>query len=146
VGAALGLATIVYFVVRELLGVRLGWRRKSPRRLVASGDWRPSAAQARTLLEDADRLAAEGRFDEAAHLLLFRSVEDIDGRWPGLVRPALTSRDIASLGGLPQAARTTFASIAQVVERSLFGGQALTQAEFADCRRAYQAFALPVGA
>ena len=80
------------------------------------------------------------------HLLLFRSIEDIDGRWPGLVRPALTSRDIAGLGDLPEAARRTFASIAQVVERSLFAGQTLNAADFADCRQAYQAFALPVAA
>lgn len=145
-GAALGVTTILFFIVRELMGARWPWGRRKAKAKISMDDWRPDAARARTLLEDADRLAAEGRYDEAAHLLLFRSIEDIDGRWPGLVRPALTSRDIARLGPLPEAARRTFAAIAQVVERSLFGGQALNAGDFADCRRAYQAFALPAGA
>ncbi len=110
------------------------------------GEWRPAAARARPLLEDADRLAADGRFAEAVHLILFRSIEDIDRRWPRLVQPALTSRDIAQHPALPTAARTTFAAIARTVERSFFGGQAIGPAEFEACRSEYQAFALPAGA
>ena len=141
-GLALAAALLVFFIVREVLYARL------PRRKKAVGhaeepDWRPTEAAARTLLEDADRLAAQGRFDEAVHLLLFRSIEDMAQRKPGLVRPALTSRDLARAEALPAAARSAFAAIAAAVERSFFGGRAVDAAGFADCRRAYEDFALP---
>lgn len=105
--------------------------------------WVPEAAPARALLADADRLAAEGRFDEAVHLLLQRSVEDIGRRRPGTLRPALTSRDIAGLPAVPPAARRFFATIAEAVERSLFGGRAAGADAWNACRQAYAEFALP---
>ncbi len=106
-------------------------------------DWRPDEAKARALLEDADRLAAQGAYDEAAHLILYRSIDDIEGRRPRLVRPALTSRDIAALEAVPGAARAAFSRITQAVEASFFGGRSLDRDGFAECRRAYEAFAFP---
>jgi hypothetical protein len=142
IGLALGVGAVLLFIGRELLAARFpSWRRK--RKAMSEPEWRPAAARARTLLEDADRLAAAGRYGEAVRLILFRSIEDIDARWPGQVRPALTSRDIAGLAILPAAARSTFVGIAQVVEHSLFGGRAVDADGFAACRQAYQAFALP---
>src|SRR5690606_26136672 len=99
-------------------------------------------AVAVALLSDADALAAQGRFAEAVHLLLLRSINDIDGRLPNAVRPALTARDIAGLDRLPTAARPTFRQIARVVEASLFGGGAVDQGAYGECRDAYEAFAL----
>ena len=69
------------------------------------------AGAARALLAEADALAAEGRFAEAVHLLLYRSVEDIEGRRPGLVKPAMTSRDLAEAQDLPTIARDAFSRI-----------------------------------
>jgi len=141
IGLALGVGAVLLFIVRELLAARFpSWRRKP--KPANAPEWRPAAARARTLLEDADRLAAAGRHGEAVRLILLRSIEDIDERWPGQVRPALTSRDIASLAILPAPARSTFSGVAQVVERSLFGGRAVDAATFAVCREAYQSFAL----
>jgi hypothetical protein len=142
-GLIVGGVTILFFLLREMIGLRLPAFRRRNRAGPVESDWRPSEARARTLLEDADRLAADGRYDEAAHLLLFRSIEDMDERWPNLVRPALTSRDIATHRGLPEPARRTFGDIARVVERSFFGGARLAADDFAFCRRAYEAFALP---
>jgi hypothetical protein len=142
VGLALGIGMILLFVGRELLAARFPSLRRKPK-LLTESDWRPEAARARTLLEDADRLAAAGRYGEAVRLILFRSIEDIDERWPGQVRVSSTSRDIAVLGVLPEAARTTFAGIAQVVEKSLFGGRSVDAGEFSACRQAYADFALP---
>jgi len=144
-GLILGGGLILFFLLRELLGLRFPNLRRKPKP-EPEADWRPSAARARTLLEDADRLAAQGRYGEAAHLLLFRSIEDIDDRWPTLLKPALTSRDIAVHQGLPEPARRTFGDIARVVERSFFAGDELKVTDFAFCRRAYEAFALPGGA
>lgn len=142
IGLALGVGMILYFLGRELLLTRFPSLRRK-RKAAAAPEWRPEAERARTLLEDADRLAAQGRYGEAVRLILFRSIEDIDERWPGQVRPALTSRDIGELAVLPASARVTFASIAQVVEKSLFGGRMVDAAQFDSCRGAYAAFALP---
>lgn len=99
--------------------------------------WRPAEAQARALLAEADRLAAEARFAEAAHLLLLRSVEQIAARRPEAVRPALTSRDIAKQPGLPDDIRRAFEIIAALVERSLFGGSSVDADGWTQCRRVY---------
>ena len=142
-GLILGGAAILFFLLREFLGIRLPSFRRKAKGIELQDDWRPSEARARTLLEDADRLAAQGRYGEAVHLLLFRSIEDMDERWPNLVHPALTSRDIAAHRGLPEGARTTFGDIARVVERSFFGGHELAADDFDFCRGAYERFALP---
>lgn len=143
IAVGLAVAAILYFIVRELIWVR--WpqlkRKVQPAQPVA--DWRPEPEKARALLEDADRLAAEGRYAEAAHLLLHRSIEEIQGRRPRAVRPALTARDIGALESLPAAARAPFQAIAQVVERSFFGGREVDAAAFAQCRKAYEDFAFP---
>ncbi|EJL23002.1 hypothetical protein PMI01_04905 [Caulobacter sp. AP07] len=137
----LGAAVILYFLARELIATRWPSMRPGKGPALGAEDWRPSVAKARTLLEDADRLAAAGRFAEAVHLILFRSIEDIEGKRPDLIRPALTSRDIAALEGVPQTVRRTFSEIARVVERSFFGGRAVGAEEFAACRQAYEGFA-----
>ena len=143
-GLVLALLIVLGFIVREF--VRARWPdmfKKKPAKPRAIVDWRPEAAVALALLDEADRLAAAGRYAEAARLILHRSIEEIEGRRPRLVRPALTAREIGRLDDIPEAARTTFAAIASVVERSLFGGRDVDAAGFAECRRTYEAFAFP---
>lgn len=142
VGVAAIAALLIFLIVRELIGVRLSRRRRAAPR-VKPADWRPEAWKAKALLEDADRLAEEGRYDEAVHLILYRSIDDIEGRRPRLVRPALTTRDIAALEGVPGAARQAFGLIARVVEASFFGGRDVDRDAFAACRKAYEDFAFP---
>lgn len=105
--------------------------------------WRPEERTARALLAEADAMAQAGRYDEAAHLLLHRSLEDIAARRPRLLRPALTSREIALVSALPDAVRGAFAAMAAPVERSLFGGRTLTRDAWEAARAAYGDFALP---
>lgn len=145
IGVGLLVLLILYGLGREL--VRLGAPRPKPKPapVELEPEWRPDVQAARDLLAAADALAAEGRFAEAAHLILLRSVEDIEARRPRSVRPALTTREIAGLSALPAAARPAFGKIARLVERSLFGGAMVGKAEFEDCRRDYEAFALPKG-
>lgn len=95
------------------------------------------AQKARARLADADALANEGRFAEAVHLLLYRSVDDISARRPGLVKPALTARDLAAARELPGAARNAFSQIARAVEITLFGGRSIDSAVWGECRAAY---------
>lgn len=131
----------LFFLVRYLL--RRNWARQAE--AAEAADLRPDAAAAQGLLGEADALAARGRFSDAVHLLLFRSIEDIDSRRPELVRPAFTSRDIAALEPIPARPRSAFARIAMNVERSLFAQRPLAEADWRDCRAAYEEFAFADG-
>lgn len=105
-------------------------------------EWQPDRAATLALLEDADRLAAEGRFDEATRLLLQRSVGHIAAARPDWVEPSSTARELAALPALPDTARTAFRVIAELVERSLFGLRALDRPDWDAARAAYAEFAL----
>lgn len=142
-GLAIALLAVLFFAFREAIMARWPKLKPKPRARPKVADWRPEAGAARALLEEADRLAAAGNYGEAVRLILHRSIEEIEGRRPRLVRPALTSREIGGLDDLPAAARATFGSIAAVVERSFFGGRPVDAAGFAECRRTYEAFAFP---
>lgn len=109
----------------------------------AEEQWTPDAAPVRAWLNEADRLAAEGRYAEAVRHLLFRSIEDIAKRRPRLVRPALTSRELADAEVIPASARQLFAGIARLVERSLFGGRPVGADDWQAARAAYTDLALP---
>jgi len=142
---ALLAALIIYAIVRELLRIWAPAPRAIKPLVVAEAGWRPDAADARDLLAAADELAAKGLFVEAAHLILLRSVQDIEKRRPRAVKISLTAREIAQLPAIPEGARPAFVGIARLVERGLFGGRPVGAADFAECRAAYEAFALPEG-
>lgn len=140
---ALAGAALLYVVARRLIanGLPFGRGRTPPE--AAAPEWRPEAGPARQLLREADALAAAGQYAEAVHLLLRRSIEEIERRRPHLVRPALTSRDIAAASALPRDARRVFSGIAAIVETSLFGGRPVDAAGWDAARAAYEDFALP---
>lgn len=104
--------------------------------------WTPDRAESMALLEDADRLAAEGKFDEATHLLLQRSVGQIAAQRPEWVEPSSTARELAALPALSDRARRAFAVISERVERSLFALRSLDRADWEAAREAYADFAL----
>jgi hypothetical protein len=140
---AAAILLLVAAIVRRVQDGRWSWPRlrRGPKQVEMAPSWRPEEAPARALLSEADALAARGLYAEAAHLLLFRSIEDIDNRRPNLVRPALTSRDIAGAPALPPGPKTSFSRIVMMVERSLFGGRVLGEGEWRQCRAAYEDFA-----
>ncbi len=142
--AVLALAATIYERLRHG-----EWRLPRRRRGVAvepepeEEDWSPEAAPARSWLREADALAARGLYAEAVHHLLFRSIEDIGRRRPQLVRPALTSRELAAAEALPPPARSLFSRIASMVERSLFGGRPVEAGDWTSARAAYADLVLP---
>lgn len=135
---AAGAAMLIYILYRLLAPVLQ--MRPSPQE--AAEAWAPQEHQARALLEEADALAAQGQFGEAAHLLLIRSVGHIAEARPGLVEPSSTARELASMAALPEAARTAFGTIAERVERSLFALRPLNSEDWTAAREAYARFAL----
>jgi hypothetical protein len=132
--------TLVLFVLWRLLAPLIGARRERIER--DEEEWAPTRDAAEALLEEADRLAAQGLFAEATHLLLKRSVHHIAEAHPGWLAPSVTSREIASLEALPERARAAFATIAQRVERSLFALRELDRGDWTAARAAYADFAL----
>lgn len=139
-------ATLLFAIYNRLRHGK--WRLRLPRRaqpapIAPEDEWTPDETGAHSWLGEADALARQGRFAEAAHHLLFRSIEDIASRRPALVRPALTSREIATSEGIPDRARDLFADISRLVERSLFGGAAVEELDWLKAREAYSDFALP---
>ncbi len=138
--AGLFALAIVALIVMRLRGMEWPWRRAAEDE-GAGEDWRPEAGMARSLLGQADSLAAAGRYSEAAHLLLYRSIEDVDERRPDLIRKSLTSRDIAALPAIPDRPRGAFARIAMLVERGIFARRALAEPDWRECRSAYEEFA-----
>ena len=142
--AAAAFLYMIYIRLREGEW-RLPRRRKAVSVEVAPEEetWAPEAAPARSWLREADALAAQGLYAEAVHHLLFRSVEDIGRRRPRLVRPALTSRELAAAEALPPPARSLFARIAGLVERSLFGGRPVEASDWTAARTAYADLVTP---
>lgn len=135
-GVLIVLAILWFWVIRPLLDAR------RPRSAEEEPEWSPDRDAAVALLEDADRLAAEGRYGEAAHLLLQRSVHHIAEARPDWLQPASTAREIAVLPMLSERARQAFAAIATRVERSLFALRDLDAADWQAARAAYADFAL----
>ncbi len=142
--AAAAVALVVLVVTRLRGGTwRLPWRKRGAADMVdEEEEWAPDAAAARDWLAEAEALAGQGRYDEAVHHLLFRSVDDIARRRPALVRPSVTSRELAAAKEVPANARDLFGTIAAVVERGLFAKRAINEPDWIDAREAYTKFAL----
>lgn len=113
--------------------------------LRADAPWRPTREAVVALLADIDALAAKGNYEEAVHLLLARSVADINAFRPNLVRKHYSARDISSHPLLPEAARPAFIEIVRWVEMSYFAGIPAGKAGFDACRAAYVAFVAAEG-
>ncbi len=85
----------------------------------------------RVAKDDAEALAADGRFAEAIHALLLRTLAALprDRRIP----TAWTSREIAATVELDPEARAALERLVDATEASLFGGRPADAAGFAAC-------------
>ncbi|MFT3996186.1 MAG: hypothetical protein QM667_02175 [Asticcacaulis sp.] len=122
------------FIIRnaERLFQRDGLRADTP--------WRPTAEAAAALIEEIDALAVKGEYDEAVHLLLKRSVADLNAFRPDLVRKHYSARDIGKHPLLPEDARPAFSEITRWAEKSFFAGILVGREGFEACRKAYVDF------
>ncbi len=140
IGAAI--LIVAYFLINAYAPGTFGRKARGRKSGAKAEEWVPEETAALALLEEADRLAASGDYDEATHLLLKRSVGQIAEARPDLVEPSSTARELASEPRLPEAARNAFALIAAPVERSLFALRKLSQDDWQAARAAYADFAL----
>jgi hypothetical protein len=142
--ATLLILLIVGFILSPV--VRLMLRQKFERfwpsrhRLRADAPWVPTQAAVSALLSEIDALAAKGEYDAAVHLLLYRTLADLNARKSNLVKPYFTAREILSHPLLPKTARDPFGEIVRWAELSFFADIAVGKAGFEACRAAYVAF------
>jgi len=142
IAIALAILAGLYMVFGESITLRGRQKEKKAEADISIvPDLRPEEARAHALLEDADRLAAEGRFAEAVHLLLFRSIDDIQEKRSGIIGRSLTAREIGALGILPDAVRGALSPIIRIVERSFFGGRDVDETGWQEARASYETFA-----
>lgn len=134
-------ALAVIFIIYRVIEVRV-LSTSGARPSLVESEWQPDQHTTLALLEDADRLAAEGKFDEATHMLLQRSVAQIAAARPDWVEPSSTARELAALSAMPEAAQSAFSIIAERVERSMFALRPLDKSDWERARSAYANFAL----
>jgi hypothetical protein len=86
-------------------------------------------------LSEADRLAREGAYGEALHLLLLYCLNEMRRRFGLGLPPSLTSREIIGLSVLPEIRRTGLSAIVSAVEISHFGGRPVDETTYQLCRQ-----------
>lgn len=86
-------------------------------------------------LAEADRLARQGAYGEALHLLLLYCLNEMRRRFGLGLPPSLTSREILGLKALPEIRRTGLSVIVSAVEVSHFGGRAADETTYQLCRQ-----------
>lgn len=137
-GAIAGAAWIAWSLLWPRL--RSMWKARQGQGVPDDG-WAPDQTEAQLLLADADALAGQGAFGEAAHLLLRRSVQQIAQARPEWLSPSSTAREIAGIAGMPAMARDAFGAIVQEVEQARYALRALNANDWARARTAYANFA-----
>lgn len=142
VGIGIVILGVLYFIITQATDLQFGRpkdKKGNPDDIYV--DVRPDKALARSLLEEADALARQGRFSEAVHLLLFRSIEDIQSKLGNSLAPSMTSREIGMMERLPAQAKAALSPIIKIVERSFFGAQDVDEIGWKDARASYEDFA-----
>ena len=127
-------ATVIASLVR-------GWGRRE--RTIApeveAGEPRPGASFAGPRAE-AEALAAQGRYAEAVHVLLLRTIEVLAATRDRAVPDAWTSREIQREAPMPAAARSAFGVLVDTVEDGLFAGRPVDEPAWTRCRERFSAF------
>ena len=131
------LVAVIAQAIRERRGAR-GPATAGPAAAARAGGERPGPAP----IDDADRLAAEGRYAEAVHALLLHVVRGltVDGRPDP---PPFTSRAPLARAALAPPRRAAFGALVEAVEHSLFGGRPVDATAFAAARDAAHRAAAP---
>lgn len=137
---AVGAVLVVIFLVNELAS--LSQRSRSGAQwaedAVAKAERHAAAPGTRTSLEEADRLAREGRFTEALHMLLLDCIAQLRRlRFDSLIAPSMTSRELVRRLSLPEPSAKALSSIVSAVELSYFGGRQPGEGDYARCRESY---------
>jgi hypothetical protein len=136
--AGVVVVVLVVLLIRAFLGrERAAEERKKAAAPAASDPARPVPAVA---FDDADRLAKEGRYAEAIHVLLLRTLAALAERGTGLA-DSWTSREVVRDAPLSNDARTALSGLVDAVEVSRFGFVVPDAAAYAECRARFERMA-----
>lgn len=139
---------VVYVIIAVALVMVLIWlfrdlRRGDPPAL--EGEAPPEATVDQDVLErpigDADELARAGRYAEAIHTLLLRTLIELVRATRTRVPAALTSREILARVPLVPPARAALDALVAAVEVTHFGDEVPGAADYERCRGEFQRFA-----
>ena len=135
-----GAATLIFYLLNAL---PLIVERRRERKVRKPSTPAPAAAETSTAAEHGsplagpDRFAGEGNYGEAAHAILLLSLELIRRQVFPVLEPSLTSREVVARVSLKDGAKSAFTVIVGAVERSRFGGRALSERDYLACRENY---------
>jgi hypothetical protein len=132
---------LVFYILNEIpllvKRARAG-NRQGPRSVSRSETEEMVGPASEGLLEETDRLASQGDYGDAVHVLLLRILEDLRSHLGPELRPSLTSREIVKHVTLPDDGASALGRIVNVAERSHFGGRAPSELEYRACRENFQ--------
>lgn len=137
---AAGGVLLAIFLINEIGTYRLRTRDGRRTNDVSSADGQ--AAESRggngASLAEADRLAAEGRYSEAVHMLLLDCLAQLRRlRFESTIVPSLTSREVLGRLTLSERAAGALSAIVSAVELSHFGGRVPGESDYLACRQNY---------
>ena len=138
--AVIGGALAIGYALRDNLP---GWDRS--RRLEAEGS-QGDVGLARVAMlagarNEADALAAQGRYDEAMHVLLLRAVGELREKLRLSIADSLTAREIERRAPLDGSGKGAFSRIVRAVEHAVFGREPADSSAYLACRDDFDAFA-----
>jgi hypothetical protein len=141
-GAALFWILLCVLAVLLVVWLASEWqgREKNADPSVARANAPPAPSMPLIPLDDIEALAAAGRFADAIHLLLLRTIGALTKASASLPL-SLTSREILAAVPFRPGAREVLAGLVDVVEVSLFGGRPVGEADYVDCRARFDRFA-----
>lgn len=129
---------LLFYLVNALPSLQAALRRrKADAGLLGAGGASAADADRERLelaLAEADRLAGQGAFGAALHLLLLYCLNELRRRFGLSLPPAFTSREIVTAAGLPEIRRDGLKVIVSAVEVSHFGGRPVDAATYRLCR------------
>ncbi|HSS48129.1 MAG TPA: DUF4129 domain-containing protein, partial [Thermoanaerobaculia bacterium] len=115
--AVLILAWLLQFLFQKMAGAR------QDAETDAGAEGEEAAPERELDVDDATRLAAEGRYGEAIHALLLAAIQYFAARAHLQIQPSRTSRELVRLLPLSGESRPRFNELVMAVERTLFGGE-----------------------
>jgi hypothetical protein len=128
---------LLFYLISALPSLQQRLKRRAADRDSSSVGPMPKDADRERLdlaLGEADRLARQGAYGEALHLLLLYCLNEMRRRFGLLLPPSLTSREILGLSVLPEVRRTGLSVIVSAVEVSHFGGRPVDESTYLSCR------------
>lgn len=104
-----------------------------------------AALRRRAAGDDADRLAAEGRWAEALHALLLQTIRSLGERSLTPLPPSFTSRELLALAPLSGETRQAFAGMVRTVEGAWFGGLPVGPEDYRENRERFRRITAEAG-